>query len=66
MNSPGTLVQLRSPPDAKIRLFRSMFRGRDDLYARRYENRRTGQTGYAPACGHEWVQGLCEKPRIKA
>jgi superfamily II DNA or RNA helicase/very-short-patch-repair endonuclease len=46
-------------------LFRSLFRGRDDIYARRFENRKTGKSGYAPACGNEWTPGLCEKPRIK-
>jgi hypothetical protein len=54
-----------SPPEAKIALFRSLFRGRDDVYARRFESRRTGKSGYAPACGNEWVRGVCEKPRIK-
>jgi len=46
-------------------LFLSLFRGREDVYARRFENRKTGRSGYAPACGNEWVRGLCEKPRIK-
>lgn len=58
-------VDYLSPPESKIALFRSLFRGRDDVYARRFENRRTGKSGYAPACAHEWVTGLCEKPRIK-
>ena len=26
---------------------------------------KTGRAGYAPACGNEWVRGICEKPRIK-
>jgi len=26
---------------------------------------KTGKSGYAPACGNEWVRGICEKPRIK-
>ncbi len=26
---------------------------------------RTGRKGYSPACGNEWVRGVCEKPRIK-
>lgn len=55
----------RSPPQIKIALFRSPFRGRDDVYPRRFEGRRTGKSGYAPACGNEWVRGVCEKPRIK-
>ena len=54
-----------SPPESKIALFRSLFRGRDDVYPRRFENRKTGKSGYAPACGNEWVPGVCEKPRIK-
>lgn len=49
----------------KIALFRSLFRGRDDVYPRRFESRKTGRAGYQPACGHEWVRGLCEKPRVK-
>jgi hypothetical protein len=52
-------------PAAKIGLFRSLFRGRDDVYPKRWENRRTGKKGYAPACAHEWVRGVCEKPRVK-
>jgi superfamily II DNA or RNA helicase len=50
--------------DDKIRLFRSLFVGRDDVFARRWEND-TGKTGYAPACGNEWVWGICQKPRVK-
>lgn len=54
-----------SPPEVKIALFRSLFRGRDDVYPRRFENRKTGKSGYSPACANEWVRGICEKPRIK-
>jgi len=49
----------------KIDLFRSLFRGREEVHARRFENTKTGRSGYAPACGNEWVRGVCEKPRIK-
>jgi hypothetical protein len=54
-----------SAPEAKIALFRSLFRGREDVYPRRFESRKTGRTGYQPACANEWVRGLCDKPRIK-
>ena len=54
-----------SPAADKIARFRSLFRGRDDVHARRFENPRSGKSGYAPACGNEWVRGVCEKPRIK-
>ena len=49
----------------KIALFRSLFRGRDDVFPLRWENAKTGKAGYAPACRNEWVRGICEKPRIK-
>src|SRR5216683_7197977 len=58
-------VDHRSPPEAKIALFRSLFRGREDVYPRRFESRKTGKTGYQPVCANEWVKGVCEKPRIK-
>src|SRR5437867_5369531 len=58
-------VHQYSPSEVKIGLFRSLFRGREDVYPRRFESRRTGKSGYAPACGNEWVRGICEKPRIK-
>src|SRR5207302_8563449 len=51
--------------DLKIALFRSLFRGREDVYPQRFESRQTGRAGYSPACGNEWVRGICEKPRIK-
>ncbi len=53
------------PGGAKIALFRSLFRGRADVYPRRFESRKTGKAGYQPACANEWIQGVCEKPRIK-
>jgi hypothetical protein len=59
------LVNVTSPSQAKIALFRSLFRGREDVYPRRFESRKTGKAGYAPACANEWVRGICEKPRIK-
>jgi superfamily II DNA or RNA helicase/very-short-patch-repair endonuclease len=55
----------RSTAEAKIALFRSLFRGRDDVYPRRFESRSTGRSGYQPDCANEWARGICEKPRIK-
>ena len=49
----------------KIELFRSLFRGRDDVFPLRWQNSKSDKSGYAPACNNEWVRGICEKPRIK-
>ncbi|WP_425482666.1 TOTE conflict system archaeo-eukaryotic primase domain-containing protein [Chelativorans xinjiangense] len=46
-------------------LIRSLFRGREDVFPRRWESARTGKAGYAPACSNEWVRGVCGKPKIK-
>ncbi|HYD49573.1 MAG TPA: DEAD/DEAH box helicase family protein [Terriglobales bacterium] len=51
--------------EEKVILFRSLFRGRDDVYPRLWENARTGKKGYAPTCSNEWVRSVCEKPRVK-
>jgi hypothetical protein len=62
-NAP--LLGQHSPAAAKIAFFRSLFRGREDVYPRRFESRRTGKSGYAPACANEWVRGVCQKPQVK-
>lgn len=49
----------------KIALFRRLFTGRLDIFALRWENRKDGRSGYAPACHNEWVAGVCGKPKIK-
>ena len=61
----AALVHYRSSPEAKIALFRSLFRGREDVYPRRFESGKTGKSGYSPACANEWARGVCEKPRVK-
>ena len=42
-----------SPPERKVSFYRSLFRGRDDVYAVRWEGR-NGRTGYSPAGIREW------------
>ena len=55
----------RLTTDEKVALFRTLFRGRTDVYPIRWEGRTSGKSGYAPACANEWRAGVCEKPRIK-
>ena len=59
-SSSGT--NSNSSSEEKISLFRSLFRGREDIYARRFESKKSGISGYQPACRNEWVQGVCKKP----
>jgi len=48
----------------KITLFRRLFRGREDVYPRRWESAK-GTSGYSPVCGNEWKPGICGKPKVK-
>ncbi|MEA2094028.1 MAG: DEAD/DEAH box helicase family protein, partial [Pseudomonadota bacterium] len=58
-------VSNQSAENEKIPLFRRLFKGRQDVYPKRFESARTGKRGYQPACRNEWVRGICEKPREK-
>ena len=49
-------VTNQSAQEAKIALFRSLFRGREDLYPKRFESLKTGKSGYQPACRNPWVE----------
>jgi len=48
----------------KITFFMSLFKGRDDVYAQRWQNK-DGRFGYTPCCLNEWKKGLCRKPLVK-
>lgn len=48
----------------KIVLFRRLFQGRTDVFARRWESSQ-GKSGYSPACENEWGDGICGKPSVK-
>jgi superfamily II DNA or RNA helicase len=64
-NEETAPVTKQSSESEKISLFRSLFKGREDVYPRRFESRRTGKAGYQPACRNEWVKGICKKPEVK-
>jgi superfamily II DNA or RNA helicase len=63
LNAASTATALSNAE--KVTLFRSLFRGRDDVFPLRWENSNSGKAGYSPACHNEWVRGICEKPRVK-
>lgn len=53
------------PVEQKIQLVKNIFRGRDDVYARYWISRKTGKSGYSPACKNEWIRSVCKKPTIR-
>ncbi len=52
-------------PAWKLRIFGDLFRGRDDVFAVRWENLRSGRSGYSPRCENEWKHGVCGKPNVR-
>lgn len=60
----NNIVTNHSPVEEQIALFRSLFRGREDVYPVRWEGK-YGNSGYSPACANEWKRPLCGKPKTK-
>jgi len=52
--SPATRAEAPLSAAARIRRFRSLFRGRQDVYAVRWENSTKGTVGYSPARVPPW------------
>ena len=63
--SPVIFPSVNFTPDEKIALFSSFFKGRTDVFARRWFSRTTGKGGYQPVCTNEWRRGVCDKKRYK-
>ena len=53
--SPPGQIDRHSPPEAKIALFQSLFHGRKDVYALRWQNDRTSKSGWSPAVRGGWA-----------
>ena len=68
----GMLPQNTTQPPAnhlsleeKVELFRSIFRGREDVFARRWHSNKSRKSGYQPVCNNEWRVGVCEKGKVQ-
>jgi superfamily II DNA or RNA helicase len=48
-------------PQGKINIFKNLFRGREDVFAMRWENKDRTRAGYTPVCLNEWKRGVCIK-----
>ena len=48
----------------KVDLFRSLFKGREDVFARRWYSKTSGKAGYQPVCQNEWTP-MCDKRTFK-
>ena len=57
-------VSNNSLPQEKVELYMTLFKGKKDVHAKRWQNKQ-GKSGYSPVCANQWVKGICNKPQIK-
>lgn len=51
--------------EEKIKIFMNVFKGRTDLYAKRWISNKTEKAGYSPVCANDFNLYKCDKPRVK-
>ena len=61
--APPGLVHHRSPEGDKVAFFGALFAARTDVYAVRFDNQRTGKSGWVPAVRGGWQKGVRHQDR---
>ncbi|WP_297426476.1 hypothetical protein [Clostridium sp.] len=54
-------ININSTLEEKIKLYRSLFYGRNDVFALRFDNKFKNKSGYKPYCINEGKLGICNK-----
>src|SRR4030042_1897191 len=52
-------------PQEKINIFKGIFKGREDIFAKYWEKADKSASGYSPVCLNEWKRGICDKTNKK-
>ena len=63
--SPFTVPSVKLSIEERVAIFHSLFKGREDVFARRWFSKTTGKSGYQPVCINEWRRGVCDKKKFK-
>ena len=53
-------ITRQSSPQEKINLYKSLFVGRQDVFALRWFNAKSKKSGYSPVCANKWGVGKCD------
>lgn len=64
-DEPNSHLATSLSTEEKIQLFQSRFRGRTDVFARRWYSKNTNKSGYQPVCQNEWHPTFCDKKKHK-
>lgn len=51
--------------EEKVQLFESYFKGRTDVFAKRWYSSTSQKSGYQPVCINEWKINLCDKRKYR-
>lgn len=65
VEEPTSSVASTLSLEEKVALFRGLFQGREDVFARRWFSPTTGKSGYQPVCAREWDREYCDKKKYK-
>ena len=60
IDNENPIITKQSSPNEKIALFMSLFRGRNDVFALRFENEKTTLSGYSPVYKNKWNKAKCD------
>ena len=63
--SPFTFPSVKLSIEERVAIFHSLFKGREDVFARRWSSKTTAKSGYQPVCINEWRRGVCDKKKFK-
>lgn len=67
--APASALQTPRTTAEKVSLFLDLFGTRRSVYPQRWENGKTGRSGYSPACNNDSFanrqSGICRKPKVK-
>ena len=64
-DEPNSHLATSLSAEEKIQLFQSRFRGRTNVFARRWHSKNTNKSGYQPVCQNEWHPTFCDKKTHK-
>ena len=65
ISAPSRKIIQRLSLEEKVSLFRSLFKGREDVFAKRWYSKSSGKSGYQPVCRNEWDRQLCDKRKYR-
>lgn len=63
--SPFAFPSVKLSIEERVAIFHSLFKGREDVFARRWFSKTTAKSGYQPVCINEWRRGVCDKKKFK-